>query len=394
MTEDQLSMFGVSASSKRPKDTPSWCADVGSVLLMENRFQPGSFLRVDSGEGTCECDEFDESGRCKHLDALPRLLMKHGSMLYLFKSALHKAVRRGDVVEALRWARWFANADSPSGPKAYAKNILLEETRNLKLLLEFQSLAGKTYEEVVRKVTASRKKWEVVARKDAFYSYAEGFRRAFARKREKVSPDEVMDIVTTSNEPEQLLEMFWLQRLHEDDELKVHLRDFFQEGVAERAVAYGGWARRLIEERVYLGDFYIPKILLEMFVGRWDETGNEIRETVNLEMPKEELPMVPYMRDYVFDPHTQRGRALVAKGWPELKPGKPQPAEIDMRWSGCLVGVGWRHFAAIQFPDDYAERRWEEVTISKEMWENLMVPMNMVLSPQLASRVRRIHGYF
>lgn len=134
---EQLGLFGgvePVETKKRSSKHPEWSAEIRSVVLMEDPVR-GTFVKADNAKKQCECPEF-ENGSCGHLDLLPRVLEKHSTARYTFKSALHKSVRRSDVHEALVWARWLAHAEGTSTPKSYAQNILLEETRNARLLLE------------------------------------------------------------------------------------------------------------------------------------------------------------------------------------------------------------------------------------------------------------------
>ncbi len=53
---------------------------------------------------------------------------------------------------------------------------------------------------------------------------------------------------------------------------------------------------------------------------------------------------------------------------PEVAPGRPSPSGLDVRLSGMIRGVLWRHKSYEQFGVKWAAKSWEEVEIEPEWW--------------------------
>ena len=72
---------------------------------------------------------------------------------------------------------------------------------------------------------------------------------------------------------------------------------------------------------------------------------------------------------YTYDHHTRHGARLIRKFWHEIRPGSPNPAGLDLRWSGGILSTAWREHAVRQFGvEDYRVQPWEAVQISDDDW--------------------------
>jgi hypothetical protein len=84
----------------------------------------------------------------------------HRGTGYVVRSALHKEVRRGDVQRALAFAAWAERIKSGSS-RVYARKILFEETRNVRILQMF--LDKIPTRDIIAAMCRSAKDWEVDA---------------------------------------------------------------------------------------------------------------------------------------------------------------------------------------------------------------------------------------
>ena len=113
---------------------------------------------VDLMNDECTCGH----NKCYHQSMIRDIFFEKGNRFkYDILSAFHKELRRGAIDDAFHWGRIYATMTSPSQPKSYAKSIILEETRNIKLLHKYRSLKGFEWEEIVTDLCKSRKKWEL-----------------------------------------------------------------------------------------------------------------------------------------------------------------------------------------------------------------------------------------
>lgn len=300
--------------------------------------------------GTCTCGY----RWCEHYAFAKDVVSGGGGVAYVLKSALHKEIRRGDIARARITSRWLAHILNPSTVKGYCAKVLLEETRNAALYLALSSLRGKETEDVVVKVVSSRKKQDIVARRGSFLDYCAGYAAACSTKA-RFGPKDAK-----SDNPVDLFTAFWALRL-----AGTFQESSFRAALIERAVECGGWPKAVAEGKLY--GLYAHKMLIEMLVGRWDESANEHAPVPPFEDDSDVIVMPD---DYVYDNHTRIGRRRLADAFHKIAPGHPQPPGIDLRWSGLLLGVVWREFAAIQFPyPAYVSTPWEAVKIPDDAWE-------------------------
>jgi hypothetical protein len=111
---------------------------------------------------------------------------------------------------------------------------------------------------------------------------------------------------------------------------------------------------------------YAPEALVEYEAGYWDESANEIGDLPSVEISHEGLPIMPPLRDCLFDQHTNLGVERFAGLLRKCYPGLPLPAGIDLRWTGSARGEIWRELAFnTKGPP---AQKWEEVEIYPYLW--------------------------
>jgi len=288
---------------------------------------------------------------------------------FIGRSGLHKAVRRCDVVDALRWASWIAAASSPSKAKAYCRNILLEETRNLYLVNVWQSLRGRSLESMVRDLAASKKKCELRCRYGAFVQYLMAYPIAlgssFETKDGRPEPlssfQDLYAVLEVESDFGTLLEALWTARLlgRESDMRELLIgRGRRLEVCPAHDLALTKWSQHT---------FYAPLMFIEMLGGFWSNEANEFHPNRNVEL-YDELPTMPQLAYYIYDNHTRVGLARYAKRLLEIQPGKPEPPFMDTRFSGLIRGVLWREIAARTHGDGWQNLKWEDVEIPEGLF--------------------------
>lgn len=291
-----------------------------------------------------------------------------GNFKYVVRSALHKEIRRGDVEKAVRWGRLFARIDGASKVKAYVKNILFEETRNLRLSSEWKTTRGISAEHMVRQITASIKKWQVSARirDNVFARYVAAYRRALDALEAPLTPQDVDTTVNGTTDLDTLYELFWAVQLRNTRELYVALDGslrtvLFRSTDNDALTLASQWPKHM----------YTTKTAIEILCGAWSPDANMFNTE---DLSKEVITMthmeVPEIRDYVYDNHTRPGLARYKSKMLQLVPGAPEPARLDTRWSGLVRGVAWREMAC-KNGIDIQNVPWEDVSIPQQVWDDV-----------------------
>jgi hypothetical protein len=141
-----------------------------SVIHFER--EDGELVPVSVPTRKCGCGV----AKCEHLVLLSDLLDSGGKAThYVATSAMHKEIRRSDLYRASLWARVKSITDGGYAAKAYAANILLEETRNSDLLVRLGGLRGLSVRDVLSPVTLSVKKWELPGKHASFAEYVRSY---------------------------------------------------------------------------------------------------------------------------------------------------------------------------------------------------------------------------
>jgi len=328
---------------------------------------PDDVWRVSNGRCSCGFPG------CDHLKLAIEVQQRSrtGGRCYSL-SSIHKEFRRGDLLRASSLIPWLSPQVRPSRIKAYTRSVMLEETRNVRLIELFQRDYRRiTPDQAVRLLAASTKKWELDCRADAFRYYAEGYSAPLSLPDDEAAQQKVLESVRPGD-PAWMFRLFWsVAKPAQTLQAKLKfLPGNSPEGV--RVELLKSALARLLQERGRWESvmancrctghwwFYVLKLMIEMVCGFWSEQANHENPLVREVPPKGDC-IIPTVEWYVHDPHTRIGRNLWRAHWSDIRPGRRPPENIDPRWSGMIVGVFWRELAARQFPKDYRWRHWEEV---------------------------------
>lgn len=351
-------------------------------------FTDGSRIVVRASDSGHEGDATKENIAAAKMIAEDIFFNEGNQFRYVARSAMHKEIRRGNARRAALWARLCSTLEGKSKTKQYLKNIVLEETRNLSLVREFESLAGKSDEVMASSLAASRKKWEnpVSVKHDLWRTYCRGYIKA----RHLDTPPSLAEIekAVVSNDPAEVYTMLWRCRIAGES----HVSMFWSVGFLELQ-------RRADPDvdAVHMrknDSYYVNTLLAEKLVGQWDPISNDIdpkklKEGLLFDVTEMEIPPLPA---YVYDKHTRPGRRLLTRHLAEHRAGQPQPGGLDLRWAGTVRGTCWRFHAYAQFGEAYIDTPWEAVSIAPEIW-HASVSMEAIYAEDLyrAARVTTDH---
>jgi len=283
------------------------------------------------------------------------------------KSGLYKATRKGDVREALLWARLMQHFYNDARLQQHTRADLFEEARGISLLRSWEASACPSWEEQIKQLILLPKKWELFVRQGVLEIYLEAF---VATQGEPLLVEEDLPgALVNADDLKSLFRVFWrVMRVRDRKNTS-----WLIEALRERALTQGGLARVWVEEDLWKANaFYGAKILIELLCGVWDASGDVVPDGT---LSEEEVSLVegdfivPVCTDAIYDCHNSEGKRRLIRSWEDIAPGKPMPEGLDLRWSGMLSGVCWRAFAARQFPSDFAMRAWEDVVIPQEVWD-------------------------
>lgn len=283
---------------------------------------------------------------------------------YVIRSALHKEVRRGDIAMASRWGKLLALASGEPKVRAYVKQILFEETRNLSLLSVWKGARGFDADTMVRQITASTKKWEMEERRGAFERYVFAYMRALPTLGKAFpKPDEIQAAVASAD-LDQLYEMFW--RIHISQNTAV-LAAF--DNAIRVALSESGDDNKETFSNLWPTHFYTTKVGCELLAGVWSGEANRLVRDMTVSISSEPAVIdVPHIEEYAYDNHTRPGLVKYVANLKNAHAGKKLPSGVDLRWSGMVRGACWREYAHAQHGADYVNTPWEKVEIPKDVW--------------------------
>jgi len=280
------------------------------------------------------------------------------NLRYVIRSAMHKEVRRGDVLAAARWARLMQLVDGEPAVRQYARRILFEETRDTALALDWRGKRGVSGERMVRAVAAAPKKWSLPVRIEAGVGRLRLLAYPDALRAPPVSPGDIDRLVSAESPTlSEVMRLQWRVMLAAEAAVTTHLR----EALRRRAETLGDatFASLAAGNEAWLDD-----VLLERLSGTIDPTAAEAGADRDAPLDDRVLTLPP-LRAYVYDPHTRPGRRRLVQHLARIAPGVAQPAGVDLRWSGMARGAAWRAAATEQGLLDAA---WEAVSIDAPLW--------------------------
>jgi hypothetical protein len=296
---------------------------------------------------------------------------------YELASALHKEVRRGDLSAALHWADHRAatpEVDTYLG--FYARKICGEETRNAKYIwMSLEPKARLTGRDYVAAITRSRKKWELALTCALFVEQMRAWERVQKRSTKTTwrrrSCVSTMRAAAEQQDAGTLHEgVWWFYKHVEDAEVWVELDTMLAEAISSRFPAIPRPVEMIakFEKATGLDPFEIRFMFVEALCGGWDETMNDFCHGAVEQVPRVDRSLIRRFPDYIYDIHVRRRRARVDRWSKALRPGRPSPGRLDLRWSGQMLGVAWRYKAFAQLGMEYLRAPWEAVRFADREW--------------------------
>lgn len=317
----------------------------------------------------CSCKQAD----CLHVSIAKDVFYNGGDTFkYTVTSALHKEIRRSDLQAATRWARLKALIEGGYRAKTYAANIVLEETRNAHLMVDFSKPNGRAVRDILNPMVVARKKWELPGGEVPFASYVGGYADAvklWVADKESLTTPLAVSVAHGARDLRELFKAFWITKMSVDGKQPDMQWLLLEEHEAQLAAA--GRDVQYARHRPKVGTcshFYQGKITSMMVTGAW--TSEAIESKAQRAFIDDDTVIVPAIHDYIYDNHTRIGLARL-KPLFEVAPRVPLPGKLDIRWSGLLRGVAWRYFAFAQYGWDYGAQPWERVDIPPQVWADV-----------------------
>ncbi|GDX81450.1 hypothetical protein LBMAG42_32610 [Deltaproteobacteria bacterium] len=337
---------------------------IEGFLKVESTPGSGEFLSVSLDPKRCPCVGFRADGWCAHL-GIARDLAPGGPQRsrYLFKSALHKELRRGDVSAASHWAAWVDRTFGPSTSLAYLRKIWSEETLNLDLAVRLHRDDVELGEAIAlfcqsKKVWEFPQVWAAMERAWGPLPLEEagggtGARTLSARVR-AADYDALIRQFNGSAK-------FGRRRAEFRSRLVAELVDAGRLSVEQQ---------RVFELRFASGRYEAEDLVLLLLAGRLMPAEASAYGVARAEpVPRRLLDgsCVLAFPDYVYDYHTVAGRERLAR-WDEENPGRSlrlgvDTDPIDLRWAGGTMTLFWRFEAFRQVGSTAAmdRLRWVDV---------------------------------
>lgn len=280
---------------------------------------------------------------------------------YLFKSALHKELRRGDLHAASHWAAWVDRTCGPSTSLEYLRKIWSEETLNLDLAVRLHR-DDIGLPEALALFCQSKKVWEFPAIWSAMErawgpppSKAKGVGARTIRARVETFDFDAL-----------------VQQFNGSSRFGQRRAEFRSRLAAELVVArrLSIEQQRVFEIRFASGRYEAEDLVLLMLAGRLlPADASTYRDERAAPVPRRLLDgsCVLAIPDYVYDYHTVAGRERLAR-WDEENPGRSlrlgvDTNPIDLRWAGGTMTLFWRFEAFRQVGSTAAMDRlgWADV---------------------------------
>lgn len=313
----------------------------------------------------CNCG----SNLCKHLYYAK--LVNNGPnthLLFLLLSAMHKEVRRSDVLRATHYGWLIASLFSDAVVERYIRSICLEETRSLGL---FKFVSQAPWRRSLPALVASQKKWARIGPSQIL------------RKAKAYFASNACDLGGVLNPLDSECFEAGIQRLLFIRKLKDKKKILRDMARYNHCIRPSPASKTFKETNEYNWRFYQWIFLLEEKFGV-PETSFQTCVTDTLPNNSDDTLFFP--EPYVFDLHTREGKRILHKHWRSIEPGKKLPAGLDHRFGGCILSAAWRELAFERAGDEFRHLPWEAVTFSAEDWA-LLKFFDAYFYPDFYSRV-------
>lgn len=317
-------------------------------------------------------------------------------------SAMHKEIRRGDVEAALYWATCMIPHRGLVGVINYLRNIVFEETRDIRLYRYIlylsskgRSVTRKEMNRAVARFTRAPKKWELdwrlplfIDEQKAYRQLADKFTYDVAKPQDQIPEDARntlhKELLAGFKEADRVRVQYGLKGLlktksPDHDKFRIAIFNYLVDvlnGDFPNAFDYSEVYSRQLHEMILMRirnhgapGYHEINALCDALTGEMRLSRdyvaaslphNKHRVLVNsprvYALPLGDMRRVPL---YANDNHTWPGKALMRQyGETELQPGVQQ-THIDFRYCGAYVGVAWRLLAWKQRAT--IDCKWERV---------------------------------
>lgn len=380
--EQRLFDFGGDSQAKEPGGSGSVELQEGKVLVEESPGSAGvdgepSFVVVDKRNNVCSVHK----EQCKHVSAVHRFVDKSKKDLpYELTSALHKSIRMSDPSRSRYWGNWMMKRKTRSEVLAYAKMVVLEETRSMRLMEWAAKAKAEDTWPFLRSITRSVKKWELNRPQIGM----DMFRQKIIAHERSCMPDpeyDVAEVYRRSVVYVDLMEALFRSHLGGGASYPRKEHTTVLVDRAEREVTGPKWFMDLMKgadmfTQARRGQFYHLSVLIECLSGvyPYDQANEEVdREEPYAGVDPNDESKLLLLEPCVYDNHSTYGKKILANRFFEFVPGKPEPGKLDMRWSGDILSVLWRNEAFRKFGKDYRKADWEDVEIDKVIWDRTIL---------------------
>lgn len=292
------------------------------------------FERVSITNGTCTCNA-QKSGSCPHRNQVMR--WQYNFNRYLALSALHKEIRRNDLARVKSWANIILLFQSPDSLLKYLERIVFEETRDVNLWIALRQKSI-SLNAALERITLVKKKWQLkyLNNPSHFSNWYNGFKKSQSR----ATPLhlEIAGLLHDCRNAEDAYSIYF--DLRRDKSLRPIIVSWVHE-VAEKTRN-----TRLIQFLKFKpSSSYEFMVLLELLIGLYEKEASALEEKPNMK----EL-FVPADRNYYYDIHVSKGKALLKSIFSEAYQKRNfQLADLDLRFSGSLFSCLWRERCLMQF---------------------------------------------
>lgn len=308
-----------------------------------------ALVQVEVEKGICSCGVT----LCAHLGYVRMISSGSKAPLFIFLSAMHKYIRMGSTKEALHFAGLVASKYNPAIIQRYVLKIFFEESRQTNLFLNL----GSSWWEDVTILSAAKKKWTRTQLFPQIVKKAESY----------------INALNDPNPPASA------ERFLSHDNFYGALADVFRMRIARYTKAQ---KRRLAKQLFpYLSglpsqkaflkmDFNLPSYLWFTALEEYYALSplEEGTTTIESEIPTDDgYYLIPPLATY--DNHTYSGLRVMKNNWHSIAPQMPMPKGLDLRFSGCVIAVGWREFSFQQYGEGFVHVPWEAVDIDAYHWK-------------------------
>jgi hypothetical protein len=270
---------------------------------------------------------------------------------YEMLSAFHKELRLGSVERAKFWAMKLGYKNA----LRYLKSIALEETFNFLFLEELNDIEDLFL--AIRLFCGARKWWEQ-SNSEYVMIYMQTWNRL---KKDGLLESEKVDSIDSpyikkirqhmvDKDYAGFVEDLYIPK-YPDKYVK---NDIFKQLVAEVNPNFSWYFER------HMWGYQPHYSYNNMFHLSHPDADFELHLADDEEMIECDMPA------YALDSHTRRGYKILSENWHNIRPNKPLPEGLDLRYSGVWYSIYWRLEAYKQY--GRIDVPWEDVKLDPDIF--------------------------